>query len=205
MVKKIKVVELNQPVAAPDVEPEPVEAPSEPIPMQLDTPPIETPPIETPQVEVKPAKEKQPRKPRAPKQPKVKEALPPTPEEPASDGDSINTEEAIAVITEHRKKKKQPEPPPPTPAPEPIKEERAECPDCHKKMSAKALKYSHAKNCKANNPPPVKQPPVAQQQMVAEQPKPSLHELIQAEKIMRQGARRQKFQALLTEAFHNNL
>ena len=120
----------------------------------------------------------------------------------------------IAVIKNHRASKKQPvqaqEPPPEPPveqaqAPQaPTKEkqeEKATCPDCHKVMSAKSLKYSHANNCKARAPP--KQEPVKMVEAV-EPSKPMEHPisvLMAAERAMRMGQRRQRIESLLSNAF----
>lgn len=213
MVKKIKVVELNQPST------------------EVETPPLAPDPDPVPTVEeptateaIAPVGEKQPKKPRQPRQPKEPKAESPVQkvEDPESDGDSINTEEIMTVISEHRKKKLAPVVPVEEPVPPASKEEaKATCPDCKKVMSAKALKYSHAKNCKAKPPPPPpppepkkravkpRAPKVAvetpQEQYLRQEVAPTIHELIQAERAMRQGARKQKFQSLLSEAFHNNI
>jgi hypothetical protein len=116
----------------------------------------------------------------------------------------------IAVIKNHRASKKQPvqaqEPPvaqaqaPPAPTKE-KQEEKATCPDCHKVMSAKSLKYSHANNCKARAPP--KQEPVKMVEAV-ESSKPVEHPtsvLMAAERAMRMGQRRQRIESLLSHAF----
>ena len=129
-----------------------------------------------------------------------------------SDSDSIDTEEMIAVIKNHRASKKQPvqaqeEPKPavaqaqaPAPAKE-KQEDKATCPDCHKVMSTKSLKYSHANNCKARAPP--KQEPVKMVEAV-ESSKPVEHPisvLMAAERAMRMGQRRQRIESLLSHAF----
>ena len=167
MVKKIKVVEMNT------SNPEAIEE-QESNPQAID--PTPTQEVAQPQESIaqdqEPAiikeeepKAKKPRAPRAPKAPKEKVQAP-----PPSDSDSIDTEEMIAVIKNHRASKKQPAPakeeevkwvahpsglklipeppaPPVAQAQAPTKEkqeEKATCPDCHKVMSAKSLKYSHA-------------------------------------------------------------
>ena len=89
-------------------------------------------------------------------------------------------------------------------APAPAKEkqeEKATCPDCHKVMSAKSLKYSHANNCKARAPP--KQESVKMVEAV-EPSKPVEHPisvLMAAERAMRMGQRRQRIESLLSNAF----
>jgi hypothetical protein len=91
-------------------------------------------------------------------------------------------------------------PAPPAPAKE-KQEEKATCPDCHKVMSAKSLKYSHANNCKARAPP--KQEPVKMVEAV-EPSKPVEHPisvLMAAERAMRMGQRRQRIESLLSHAF----
>ena len=91
-------------------------------------------------------------------------------------------------------------PTPPAPTKE-KQEEKATCPDCHKVMSAKSLKYSHANNCKARAQP--KQEPVKMVEAV-ESSKPVEHPisvLMAAERAMRMGQRRQRIESLLSHAF----
>ena len=208
MVKKIKVVEMNT------SKPEAIEE-QEANPQAID--PTPTQEVAQPQESIaqdqEPAiikeeepKAKKPRAPRAPKAPKEKVQAP-----PPSDSDSIDTEEMIAVIKNHRASKKPPTPdapkaevaPPPAP-PAPAKEkqeDKATCPDCHKVMSTKSLKYSHANNCKARAPP--KQEPVKMVEAV-ESSKPVAHPisvLMAAERAMRMGHRRQRIESLLSHAF----
>ena len=212
MVRKVKVVELNQPtteVDTPPVAPEPVSVIDEPSVSDLEIP-----------VEEKPAKKprqpRQPKEPKPPKEPKIETPVIPE-DEPASDGDSINTEEIMTVISEHRKKKQAPAEEPET---QPKEEAKATCPDCNKIMSAKSLKYSHSKNCKSKPPPPPPPEPkkrvskprqpkvapeVAQEQYFRQEVAPTIQELIQAERAMRQDARKNKFKSLLSDAFHNNI
>jgi hypothetical protein len=237
MVKKIKVVEMNT------SNPEAIEE-QEANPQAID--PTPTQEVAQPQESIaqdqEPAiikeeepKAKKPRAPRAPKAPKEKIQAPPPPlftrgrdrpfkEGCPSDSDSIDTEEMIAVIKNHRASKKQPAPakeedvkwvahpsglklipePPVAQAQAPAKEkqeDKATCPDCHKVMSAKSLKYSHANNCKARAPP--KQEPVKMVEAV-ESSKPVDHPisvLMAAERAMRMGQRRQRIESLLSNAF----
>ena len=143
----------------------------------------------------------------------------------------------IAVIKNHRASKKPPTPtkeedvkwvahpsglklipePPVAQAQAPAKEkqeEKATCPDCHKVMSAKSLKYSHANNCKARAPP--KQEPVKMVEAVeSSKPVAPFYEgsvspqggkhpisvLMAAERAMRMGQRRQRIESLLSHAF----
>jgi len=191
MVKKIKVVEMSSSsnVEEPNAQATEQEAVAEPTPTQVEEPsPIE--PIPQAQIPESVFEEPKARKPRQqklvrePRQPKKKQ-----PEPNESDGDSIDTNEMIAVIQNHRQNKKGkqpvatpptaqeeeikwvadpsglkliPEPPAPQrcgaapkgfgaqpPAPVAKEEEKATCPDCNKVMSAKSLRYAHAKNCKA--------------------------------------------------------
>ena len=224
MVKKIKVVEMNT------SNPEAIEE-QEANPQAIDPTPTQevaqaqeaiTQDQEPAIIKEEEPKAKKTRAPRAPKAPKEKVQAP-----PPSDSDSIDTEEMIAVIKNHRASKKQPvqaqEPPPAPPAPTPPappaptkekQEEKATCPDCHKVMSAKSLKYSHANNCKARAPP--KQEPVKMAEAVApfyegsvspqggKPSKPVEHPisvLMAAERAMRMGQRRQRIESLLSNAF----
>ena len=209
MVKKIKVVEMNT------SNPEAIEE-QEANPQAIDPTPTQevaqaqeaiTQDQEPAIIKEEEPKAKTPRQPRAPKAQKEKVQAP-----PPSDSDSIDTEEMIAVIKNHRASKKQPvqaqEEPIPAVAqaqpPAPTKEkqeEKATCPDCHKVMSAKSLKYSHANNCKARAPP--KQEPVKMVEAV-ESSKPVEHPisvLMAAERAMRMGQRRQRIESLLSHAF----
>ena len=208
MVKKIKVVELNtsnpEATAEPNVE---QEAAPDPTPMQE---PESVEPVAIPDSmpEEKAKKPRQPRKPRAPKELKlVREPRKEVP--PPSESDSIDTEEMVAVIKNHRASKKPsvitkeepPEPPPPPAAPVAKEEEKATCPDCHKVMSAKSLKYTHFKNCRAKQPS--KEEPVIMVESV-ESSKPVQHPisvLMAAERAMRIGQRRQRIESLLSNAF----
>ena len=209
MVKKIKVVEMNtsNPEAIEEQEANPQAI--DPTPMQEVAQSQEA---ITQDQEPAIIKEEEPKakKPRAPRAPKEKVQAP-----PPSDSDSIDTEEMIAVIKNHRASKKQPvqavaqaqEPIPavaqaqaPAPARE-KQEEKATCPDCHKVMSAKSLKYSHANNCKARAQP--KHEPVKMVEAV-ESSKPVEHPisvLMAAERAMRMGQRRQRIESLLSNAF----
>jgi hypothetical protein len=211
MVKKIKVVEMNTSNQEAIQEQEANMQARDPTPMQEVAQAQEaiTQDQEPAIIKEGEPKAKKPRAPRAPKAPKEKVQAP-----PPSDSDSIDTEEMIAVIKNHRASKKQPvqaqEPPPEPPveqaqAPQaPTKEkqeEKATCPDCHKVMSAKSLKYSHANNCKARAPP--KQEPVKMVEAV-EPSKPVAHPisvLMAAERAMRMGQRRQRIESLLSHAF----
>ena len=213
MVKKIKVVEINQPTTDTEAQP----ASPDPEPTQTVEEPVQT--EEAPPKKVREAR--QPREPRAPKQPKESKVPDPPVEDPPSDADSINTEELMTVISEHRKKKLAPEPVAQEPPPSVCKEDlKVSCPDCKKDMSAKSLKYSHAKNCKAKPAPPPPPPPPepkkraprpkkpqvveeTQEQYLQREVVPTVQQLILAERAMRQGVRKQKFQALLSDAFHS--
>jgi hypothetical protein len=209
MVKKIKVVEMNtsnpEAIEEQDANPQAID----PTPTQEVAQSQEaiTQDQEPAIIKEEEPKAKKPRAPRAPKAPKEKVQAP-----PPSDSDSIDTEEMIAVIKNHRARKKQPVQAQEEPIPAvaqaqaaaPTKEkqeEKATCPDCHKVMSAKSLKYSHANNCKARAPP--KQEPVKMVEAV-ESSKPVEHPisvLMAAERAMRMGQRRQRIESLLSNAF----
>ena len=196
MVKKIKVVEMNtsNPEAPDGVQesaPDPMPM-QENIPQpitQVQEPVItkEEEPVAIPQAE--PKKPRQPRQPKAPfvegsvPTPRKEGGKPKPPKEqklvrqpiakakaqdpPPSESDSIDTEEMVEVIKNHRAKKKQPtqaqEPPiaqtkSPEAPPQAKEEEKVNCPDCGKIMSAKSLKYAHAKNCRVKLPTNQQQP-----------------------------------------------
>jgi hypothetical protein len=211
MVKKIKVVEMNtsNPEAIEEQEANPQAIDPTPTQEVAQSQEAITQDQEPAIIKEEEPKAKKPRAPRAPKAPKEKVQAP-----PPSDSDSIDTEEMIAVIKNHRASKKQPvqaqEPPvaqaqaPVAQAQAPTKEkqeEKATCPDCHKVMSAKSLKYSHANNCKARAQP--KQEPVKMVEAV-EPSKPVEHPisvLMAAERAMRMGQRRQRIESLLSHAF----
>ena len=224
MVKKIKVVEMNTSNPEAIEEQEANMQARDPTPMQEVAQAQEaiTQDQEPAIIKEEEPKAKKPRAPRAPKAPKEKVQAP-----PPSDSDSIDTEEMIAVIKNHRASKKPPTPtkeedvkwvahpsglklipePPVAQAQAPAaptkekQEDKATCPDCHKVMSAKSLKYSHANNCKARAPP--KQEPVKMVEAV-ESSKPVEHPisvLMAAERAMRMGQRRQRIESLLSNAF----
>lgn len=226
MVKKIKVVEMNSSnVEEPNAQATGQEAVAEPTPMQVEEPPVvqaQEPPAIPESVfeEPKARKPRQQKLVREPRQPKKKQ-----PEPNESDGDSIDTNEMIAVIQNHRqnKKGKQPVATPPTaqeeeikwvadpsglklipeppPAPVAKEEEKATCPDCNKVMSAKSLRYAHAKNCKAKQP--VKQTPIKMVESVepTSQVEHPIAVLLAAERAMRYGAKKERIQTLISNAF----
>lgn len=239
MVKKIKVVELQteskvedqeqeqeqEMQQAPQPEEQEVEQP-EPA-LQEQNSEIRESKAKTPFVEGSvptPRKEGgKPRKPRAPKQ-TVKEPVEQVKEDKPKeeDSDSIDTEEMVAVIKNHRQSKKGGKrllpPPPSTPAPTPPveqvkeetnkQEEKTRCPDCNKLLTTKSLKYAHAKNCKANQPPGTSPSPhmggeEQAQPVVFQEARapPSIQDLLVAERVMRIGARKQRIQSLLSNAF----
>ena len=234
MVKKIKVVEINtsnpeaNQEAQETIDPTPMQEPiaqaSEPVSM-----PESIPQAILGEEPVAQAKAKKPRAPRAPREQKL--VRPPkekVEEPPVSESDSIDTEEMVAVIKNHRASKKQPAPakeeeikwvahpsglklipePPEPPAPQAqakavpqAKEEKATCPDCNKVMSVKSLKYTHANNCKAKQAP--KQQPIKMVESV-EPSGPVQHPisvLLAAERVMRMGQRRERIESLLSNAF----
>ena len=209
MVKKIKVVEMNTSNPEAIEEQEANMQARDPTPTQEVAQAQEaiTQDQEPAIIKEEEPKAKKPRAPRAQKAPKEKVQAP-----PPSDSDSIDTEEMIAVIKNHRASKKQPvqaqEPKPavaqaqaPAAPTKEKQEEKATCPDCHKVMSAKSLKYSHANNCKARAQP--KHEPVKMVEAV-ESSKPVEHPisvLMAAERAMRMGQRRQRIESLLSHAF----
>jgi hypothetical protein len=115
------------------------------------------------------------------------------------------------------KKKKQPapeppqEPTPPPPAPSATKEEeKINCPDCGKVMSAKSLKYAHAKNCRAKLPANQQQPradfmlkaiEADKKRQIADMEEHPISVLLAAERAVRMGQRRQRIETLLSNAF----
>ena len=219
MVKKIKVVELNtsnpEATAEPNVEqeatpdPTPMQEPESVEPVAIPDPIPQAITGEEPKAK-KPRQPRQPREPRParePREPRAPREQKLIREPPPSDSDSIDTEEMVAVIKNHRASKKQPvitkeEPPePPPPAPVAKEEEKATCPDCNKVMSVKSLKYTHANNCKARAPP--KQQPIKMVESV-EPSQPVQHPLsvlLAAERAMRMGKRRERIESLLSNAF----
>jgi hypothetical protein len=236
MVKKIKVVEMNtsnpeapdgvqeQPITQAEMPmqeniPEPITQVQEPVITQEEEP-VANPQAQS-QAEPKARKPRQPRQPKEPKPPKeqklvreprVKKVKDP----PQSESDSIDTEEMVEVIKNHRAKKKQPAPEPPQeptsppPAPPATKEEKINCPDCGKVMSAKSLKYAHAKNCRAK-PPANQQQPRAdfmlnaieadKKRQIADIEEHPISVLLAAERAVRMGQRRQRIETLLSNAF----
>ena len=228
MVKKIKVVEMN--TGNPEAAVEQQEA--DPTPMQEDIPQPESPKdviIPIPQAEVleepNAKKPRQPRQPREPKPPKEQKLVreprqKKVQEPPPSESDSINTEEMIEVNKNHRASKKQPAaqpcgaqaeaaPPPPSP-PVAKEEEKATCPHCHKVMSAKSLKYAHAKNCRAQPPAKdeesradfmLKAIEADKNKQIAKAVEHPISVLLAAERAMRMGQRRERIESLLSNAF----
>ena len=202
----------------------------DPTPMQEDIPQPESPkePVIIPDSVLEEPKAKKPRQPRQPREPKPpkEQKLVREPrgrkakEPPPSESDSINTEEMIEVIKNHRASKKQPAaqpceaqaeaaPPPPSP-PVAKEEEKATCPHCHKVMSAKSLKYAHAKNCRAQPPKKeeesradfmLKAIEADKNKQIAKAVEHPISVLLAAERAMRMGQRRDRIQTLLSNAF----
>ena len=133
MPRKLKVVDVNAEPASASAEPVVIE-------QSLDATTIEVPIEPEPPVEATEVPKKKTRAPRAPRQKKeepIAEApMPEIPEEPKA-------EEAPEPVQEQEAEHKS------------IKTvELVECPDCHKKVTARTLKYSHQAVCPAKNPPP---------------------------------------------------
>ena len=221
MANKIKVVEMN--TSNPEAVVEQVQE-TDPTPMQEEIPQPESPkePVIIPDSVLEEPKAKKPRQPRQPREPKppkeqklVREPRAKKVQEPPpSESDSINTEEMIEVIKNHRASKKQPQaeaaPPPPPPPPTAKEDEKATCPHCHKVMSAKSLKYAHAKNCRAQ--PPAKEEEsradfmlkaieAEKNKQIAKAVEHPISVLLAAERAMRMGQRRERIQTLLSNAF----
>jgi len=146
MPRKLKVVDVNAETASSSAaEPKASEAHgASPLPVvteqSLDATTIEVPIEPEPPVEATEVPKKKTRAPRAPRQKKeepIAEApMPDIPEEPKA-------EEAPEPVQEQEAEHKS------------IKTvELVECPDCHKKVTARTLKYSHQAVCPAKNPPP---------------------------------------------------
>ena len=133
MAKKIKVVEMN--TSNPEAVVEQVQE-ADPTPMQEDIPQPESPkePVIIPDSVLEEPKAKKPRQPRQPREPKPpkeqklvrapfnegsvspqggKPRVKKVEDPPQSESDSIDTEEMVEVIKNHRAKKKQPTPPTP--------------------------------------------------------------------------------------------
>ena len=182
MVKKIKVVEMNtsNPDAIEEQEANPQARDPTPTQEVAQAQEAITQDQEPAIIKEEEPKAKKPRAPRAPKAPKEKvQALPPS-------LGGVGTDPSLKGAPAPTKEKQ---------------EEKATCPDCHKVMSAKSLKYSHANNCKARAPP--KQEPVKMVEAV-EPSKPVEHPisvLMAAERAMRMGQRRQRIESLLSHAF----
>jgi len=89
-----------------------------------------------------------------PEQPTEQPAEPPsTKAEPQTENEDIDTDEMEQFLKSEVKRRR---------AEKKLTEEKSVCPDCNKSMSSKSLKYSHAKNCKAKQPPapePTPEPP----------------------------------------------
>ena len=123
--------------------------------------------------------------------------------EAQDEADEINTEDLEFLIAETQERKGRKETPKKA-------HPKAECPDCGKTMSAKALKYSHAPNCKAKPlPPPPPEPTPepakktrAPRKLPKEEPPPTQTLEPQTPKPQtRQEVRKQRFSSLASQAF----
>ena len=84
-----------------------------------------------------------------------------------------------------------------------------ECPDCHKKLTQRALKYSHQHVCPAKNPP--KENKVSKPARVVKQPEPVEHIQVEymgsnpvgpvIQRIQRVNVRKEKFKHSVANAF----
>ena len=138
MPRKLKVVDVTtEPSAAEPVVTE----------QTLDATTVEVP-LAEPAVAEAPQVEKKKRAPRAPKPKPVPEPEPVAEEEPVRQSFFAEAEPTPATATADA----EPEQPEPE-QPKSIKTvELVECPDCHKKLTARTLKYSHQAVCPAKNP-----------------------------------------------------
>ena len=164
MPRKLKVVDINEPVAV-NVEANPViEFPnSEPLP-HVETPVVAPPVVESPVVEPSTAEPVVAVKKRAPRARTVK---------PKKDLEPVREEIPVEVKVE------EPPPPPPAVVEEPVEEppkknvktvELVECEKCGKKLTQRTLKYSHPAVCPKNDPPPESTQKPKKQRSTAEAP-----------------------------------
>ena len=207
MPRKLKVVDINEPVAV-NVEANPViEFPnSEPLP-NVEPPVVEPPAVEPPAVEpsrAEPVVAVEPStaepvvavKKRAPRARTVK---------PKKDLEPVQEDTPVEVKVE------EPPPPPPPPAvvEEPVEEppkknvktvELVECEKCGKKLTQRTLKYSHPAVCPKNDPPPESTQKPKKQRSTVETP-PQEVEAPQTLGTVRSVRKNERFKELLAHAF----
>ena len=214
MPRKLKVVDINEPVAV-NVQANPViEFPnSEPLPHV--EPPVVAPPVVEPPAVAPPAVEPPAVEPQAVEPPAVE---PSTAEpvvavkkraprartvKPKKDLEPVQEEIPVEVRVE--------EPPPPPPAvveelaEEPPKKnvktvELVECEKCGKKLTQRTLKYSHPAVCPKNDPPPDSTQKPKKQRSAAETP-PQEVEAPQTLGMVRRVRKNEWFKELLAHAF----
>jgi hypothetical protein len=205
MPRKLKVVDINEPVAV-NVEANPViEFPnSEPLPH--DEPPVVAPPVveppvvappvvESPVVEPSTAEPVVAVKKRAPRARTVK---------PKKDLEPVREEIPVEVKVE------EPPPPPPAVVEEPVEEppkknvktvELVECEKCGKKLTQRTLKYSHPAVCPKNDPPPESTQKPKKQRSTVETPPPQEVEAPQTLGMVRRVRKNERYKELIVHAF----
>jgi hypothetical protein len=211
MPRKLKVVDINEPVAVnveanpviefpnseplPNVEP-PVVAPPAVAPPVVEPPVVEPPAVEPPAVEPSTAEPVVAVKKRAPRARTVK---------PKKDLEPVQEEIPVEVKVE------EPPPPPPPPAvvEEPVEEppkknvktvELVECEKCGKKLTQRTLKYSHPAVCPKNDPPPESTQKPKKQRSTVEAP-PQEVEAPQTLGMVRRVRKNERYKELIVHAF----
>lgn len=201
MPRKLKVVDINEPVAV-NVEANPViEFPnSEPLPNvepRVVAPPAVEPPAVEPVVAVEPstAEPVVAVKKRAPRARTVK---------PKKDLEPVQEEIPVEVKVE------EPPPPPPAVVEEPVEEppkknvktvELVECEKCGKKLTQRTLKYSHPAVCPKNDPPPESTQKPKKQRSTVETPPPQEVEAPQTLGMVRRVRKNERYKELIVHAF----
>ena len=205
MPRKLKVVNINEPVAV-NVEANPViEFPnSEPLPH--DEPPVVAPPVAEPPVVEPPAVEPSTVKPVVvvkKRAPRLRAVKPKKDLEPAQGGIpvEVKVEEPPPPL---------PPPPPPAVVEEPVEEapkknvktvELVECEKCGKKLTQRTLKYSHPAVCPKNDPPPESTQKPKKQRSTAETAPPQEVEAPQTLGMVRRVRKNERYQELMVHAF----
>jgi hypothetical protein len=207
MPRKLKVVDINEPVAVnvqanpviefPNSEPLPDVAPPAVAPPVVEPPVVEPPVVEPPAVEPSTAEPVVAAKKRAPRARTVK---------PKKDLEPVQEEIPVEVKVEE---------PPPTPPPavveEPVEEppkknvktvELVECEKCGKKLTQRTLKYSHPAVCPKNDsPPPESTQKPKKQRSTVETPPPQEVEAPQTLGMVRRVRKNERYKELIVHAF----
>ena len=215
MPRKLKVVDINEPVAVnvqanpviefpnseplPNVEPPvvapPAVAPPAVAPPVVEPPAVEPPVVESPAVEPSTAEPVVAVKKRAPRARTVK---------PKKDLEPVQEEIPVEVKVEEP-----PPPPPPAVVEEPVEEppkknvktvELVECEKCGKKLTQRTLKYSHPAVCPKNDPPPEASQKPKKQRSTAEAP-PQEVEAPQTLGMVRRVRKNERYKELMVHAF----